>query len=116
MGRIYKEVKVYFPEGHVYIHWDDGDEDAGWEIEVTGENGIDGDLVTMGGWSFGQDYWSEDIWMKWGNYIAEKIKALEGKEDATKEIYSILDLHECRYDLTDDNHLQDLDKIIELVK
>ena len=46
MAKVVSEEKVFFPEGHVYILLDAGDED-GYSIDVLGEDGVDGDLVTM---------------------------------------------------------------------
>jgi len=121
MGQVKNEVKVKFPEGHVWILWDAGEENEyGYEIDVTGEDGIGGVLHTIANWSFGYEDWSHDIWDKWGKYVASRFCAIEGNEEALMKLIDELDAIDCKYTLyhegeSDDENLIDLARIEELI-
>lgn len=76
MAGIKYEEKIYFPEGHVYILMNDE-----WSVDVTGEQGIDGDLVGMGSW----DFKTCEAWSAWGNIVIDRIHEIK-ETGATPEI------------------------------
>ncbi|MDO6657446.1 hypothetical protein [Anaerobacillus sp. 1_MG-2023] len=73
MAKVKSEVKVLFREGNVYIHWNVNDED-GYGVDITGENGIGGDLIDLGGWSFGLSEEMERLSQRWFAYVVEIIQ------------------------------------------
>lgn len=116
MGQIKKEEKIHFPEGHVWVLWDVGDDEFGYCIEVLGEEGDGGPLVGIGSWTFGEERWSNRVWDAWGDYVVSQFKKEEGKKDVVMGVVECLNMYDCHFDLEDDTHLKDLNTMIKLLK
>lgn len=122
MGVVKFEGKHSFPGGHIWVLWDAGEEDEyGYEIDVPGEEGIGGVLVTVLNWSFGYEDWSRDVWTKWGDYVNSRFEAIAGDEEAFAVLVEELESINCTYqayqdELFREEHLVDLDRIKELIK
>jgi hypothetical protein len=122
MGMVKYESKHYFPEGHVWVLWDAGEEDEyGYEIDCPGEEGHGSALGTVLNWSFGYEEWSRDTWVQWGNYVAMRLEEVEGDDLALGKLIEELDAIDCVYaeyqpdDKWKPNHLKDLALINNLI-
>ena len=132
MGMVKWESKHYFLGGHVWIIWDAGEENEfGYEIDFTGEEGFGGVLTGICNWSFGYEDWSREIWEEWGNYLSYQLQQIEGKtednEKALEDFIIEIEKIDCTYtkyhpdnDRTEEifqqEHLKDLDKIKSLIE
>jgi hypothetical protein len=67
MAGIKKEAKFYFPEGHIWVLMDDE-----WGVEISGENGLGGELTTLSSWDFN----TREAWIKAGELCENKIQEL----------------------------------------
>ena len=119
MGLIKYEEKHKFPNGHVWVIWDGGDE-YGYEIDLITEEGFGGDLVDLGNWSFGYKDWSHDLWEKWGDYIHNRLEAIEEDEDELENFVKELERIDCTFhnyfdDVSGSEHLKDLKVVKQLV-
>lgn len=115
MGKIMIEEKIHCPEGNIYIIMSDDDE-LGYNIDVTGEDGIDGDLVEMGNWSFGYEVWSRTTCLNWFQVVVKEITEICAQPDSTKSIYAFIDNYDCMYDIDEEGHLKDLGKIFQAIR
>jgi hypothetical protein len=94
MAGVKYQEHIFFPEGHIYVLMDDE-----WGVEITGENGIGGDLVGMGGWDFS----TREAWTAWGDYCIEYIRGLQKSYEAGKiDEYDVTELVYTLDDLMDD--------------
>lgn len=73
MAGVKYQEKIHFPEGHIYVLMDDD-----WGVEITGEDGIGGDLVGMGSWDFS----TREAWNEWGNICINTITEIQERQKA----------------------------------
>lgn len=122
MGQIKWENKYSFGEhGHVWILWDVGEEEYGYEIEIMGEDGPLGELGTLGQWSFGYESWSRDLWSQWGEYVSECILNCQDDFKELEAVLEQLNTIDCMayknhpdYDGSETN-LKDLEKVQKIL-
>ena len=110
MAMVKDELKINFSDGAVYILLDSCD-DEGYGVDVTGEEGVGGALVGMCTFSFGHDENAEIMANDWGTYLYNQFRKLEGKSDATDEMYLVLDEFFCQYEEGSNDHLIVMEKM-----
>ncbi|WP_282156006.1 hypothetical protein [Cytobacillus gottheilii] len=72
MAGIKYQYNFNFPNGFVYVLLDDE-----WGIEIKGESGYHGELVTLGSWDFS----NRVAWFEWGATCTEQIQYLKNQFD-----------------------------------
>lgn len=84
MAGIKHEEKIQFSEGHIYVLMNDE-----WSVDISGEQGLDGDLVGMCSW----DFKTREAWEKWGSHVIERIQGWKrdnvSPESLTTNIYDL---------------------------
>lgn len=109
MAKVKHETIVEFDDGNIYVLWY-SDDDEGYGVELIGEDGIGGDTTGIRDWSFGHDREACDLSSDWFDYVVDELR--EKGPELSKEI----DLY-CVYQPDElEEHLEDLDKIKELLK
>lgn len=80
MAKVKQESKTWFPEGHIYVIYY-CDNEHGYGIEIVGEQGIDGDLVTINDFSFGHEEKDQDLAFQLFTALSETLISIEGDEE-----------------------------------
>ena len=114
MAKVKDEVKIPFDDGDIYILYYSDDEE-GYGIEILGEEGKGGDLVTMEDWSFGHGKKALKTSERWMSYVTHHIhKQPENSEDPIPDFIRSVS---CNYNPENpESNLRDLKTIKELVK
>lgn len=114
MAKVKHQEVIEFDDGDVYVLWYSNDEE-GYGIEVVGEEGKGGDLVTMEDWSFGHGEEAHDLSADWGDYMIKIIH--EQSRNSDWPIPKTLSAIQCTYNPENpESNLRDLEMIKELVK
>ncbi|MED4587668.1 hypothetical protein [Priestia flexa] len=123
MGRIKLNTEYEFRCGLVTLFWDEGEkEECGYEIQLELRK-TNGQYEGLGGWSFGYEDWSQEIWKKWGEYIEKRLKEIDGCQQSLDAFIDELGDVDCCYKLYNEDyqkddfieHLKDIEIILQLV-
>lgn len=112
MAKVKEEDKIEFDSGSVYVLWSVDDEE-GYGVEVLGEEGPGGDLVTMGDWTFGYGQEEYTISSQWASYITEEMNKLPKNSDGMLPAH--IENVYCLYMPGQPGHLKNLKEIKEMI-